>query len=44
VGEGWGEGEIEEMNSYITGIAKTLRKNSTDVERLLWGHLKARQL
>ncbi|MGA2467088.1 MAG: DUF559 domain-containing protein [Thermodesulfobacteriota bacterium] len=32
------------MNSYITGIAKTLRKNNTDVERLLWEHLKARQL
>jgi very-short-patch-repair endonuclease len=44
VGEGWGEGKIEEMNSYITGIAKTLRKNNTDVERLLWEHLKARQL
>lgn len=44
MGEGWGEGKIEEMNSYITGIAKTLRKNNTDVERLLWEHLKARQL
>ena len=44
MGEGWGEGEIEEMNSYITGIAKTLRKNNTDVERRLWEHLKARQL
>jgi very-short-patch-repair endonuclease len=44
VGEGWGERKIEEMNSYITGIAKTLRKNNTDVERLLWEHLKARQL
>jgi very-short-patch-repair endonuclease len=44
VGEGWGEGKIEEMNSYITGIAKSLRKNNTDVERLLWNYLKARQL
>jgi very-short-patch-repair endonuclease len=31
------------MNSYITGIAKSLRKNNTDVERLLWNYL-ARQL
>jgi len=32
------------MNLYIAGIAKTLRKNNTDVERLLWKYLKARQL
>ena len=32
------------MNSYITGIAKGLRKNNTDVERFLWRHLKARRL
>ncbi len=44
MGEGWGEGETEGMNSYITGIAKSLRKNNTDVERLLWNYLKARQL
>ncbi len=28
----------------MTGKAKTLRKNNTEVERLLWGHLKTRQL
>jgi very-short-patch-repair endonuclease len=32
------------MTSSITGIAKSLRKNNTDVERLLWNHLKTRQL
>lgn len=44
MGEGGGEGKIEKMNSYIVEIAKSLRKNNTDVERLLWKYLKARQL
>jgi len=43
VGEGWGEGKIEEMNSHLTGIAKSLRKNNTDIEKLVWRYLKARQ-
>jgi len=28
----------------MAGIAKNLRKNNTDVERLLWRYLRARQL
>jgi len=28
----------------MPGIAKNLRKNNTDVERLLWKYLRARQL
>ena len=28
----------------ITGTAKNLRKNLTDTEKLLWKHLRARQI
>jgi very-short-patch-repair endonuclease len=31
------------MRSELTGLARNLRKRSTDVERLLWRHLRARQ-
>ena len=31
------------MHSTLTNIAKTLRKNQTDVERKLWHHLRARE-
>jgi very-short-patch-repair endonuclease len=33
-----------QMPINLTEVAKELRKNSTDAERLLWRHLKARQL
>ena len=32
------------MNSNIYKLAKYLRINHTDAEKLLWGHLKARRL
>jgi len=32
------------MTTNLTPLAKGLRKNSTDAERLLWKHLKAKQL
>jgi very-short-patch-repair endonuclease len=32
------------MKSRLTRIARMLRKRSTDAERLLWQHLRARQL
>ncbi|MDD5242173.1 MAG: endonuclease domain-containing protein [Sulfuricella sp.] len=31
------------MSARLTAIARLLRKNSTDVERLLWRHLRAGQ-
>ncbi len=33
-----------QMTNRLTKLAKTLRKNSTHVEALLWQRLKARQL
>ena len=32
------------MPINLTAVARGLRKNSTDAERLLWRHLKAKQL
>jgi len=32
------------MVSWLTKVARSLRKRSTDAERLLWRHLRARQL
>ncbi len=32
------------MRSRLTDTARSLRKQSTDAERLLWRHLRARQL
>ena len=32
------------MSNNITSIAKALRKRLTDTERLLWRHLRAKQL
>ncbi len=32
------------MKSRLTRVARMLRKRSTDAERLLWQHLRARQL
>ncbi len=40
MGEGWGEGE--NLNQ-VTSFAKKLRKDSTDTERLLWKHLRAKR-
>jgi len=38
-----GEGD-QELSDNIIRIAKNLRKKSTDAERLLWRHLRAKQL
>ena len=38
-----GEGDIK-LSDNITQIAKTLRKTSTKAERLLWRHLRAKQV
>jgi len=32
------------VTSNMTGLAKNLRKNSTDAERLLWKYLRAKQI
>jgi very-short-patch-repair endonuclease len=42
-GEGQGEGDLM-TNNNLTYFAKNLRKRSTDVENLLWRHLRARQI
>jgi len=40
-----GEGKlIQESAMNLTNKARVLRKNQTDVERLLWKHLRNRQL
>ena len=43
MGEGQGGGDLGVSNN-ITPIAKALRKRLTDTERLLWRHLRAKQL
>ena len=42
-GEGQGGGD-KHRRSELTHLARNLRKRSTDAERLLWRHLRARQL
>ncbi|MFH1336921.1 MAG: endonuclease domain-containing protein [Candidatus Zixiibacteriota bacterium] len=42
-GEDTGEGDYK-LPENLTQIAKKLRKKSTHAERLLWRHLKAKQL
>ena len=42
-GEG-GVGVINLLRSIITTLAKNLRKRSTDAERLLWRHIRGKQL
>lgn len=42
MGEGRGEGKLFHMT--LTKIARTLRKQTTDAERELWKHLKAKQV
>lgn len=42
MGEGWGGGV--KLNKKFAHIARNLRKNSTDSEKLLWRNLKGRQL
>jgi very-short-patch-repair endonuclease len=37
-------GRGKDVTSGITKIAKTLRKRPTDAERLLWKHLRTKQL
>jgi len=43
MGEGRGEGE-EYMADNLNPLAKKLRKQLTDTERLLWQYLRAKQL
>jgi very-short-patch-repair endonuclease len=44
-GRGLGEGKlIQESAMNLTNKARLLRKNQTDVEQLLWKHLRNRQL
>jgi very-short-patch-repair endonuclease len=43
MGEGKGEGE-EYMADNLNPLAKKLRKQFTDTERLLWQYLRAKQL
>ncbi len=43
MGEGQGEG-VKEMKTKLTPLAKGLRKSSTDAERVLWRHLRNKQI
>ncbi|ESS70643.1 hypothetical protein MGMO_120c00300 [Methyloglobulus morosus KoM1] len=44
-GRGLGEGNLKQKNAMpLTDKARTLRKNQTDVELLLWQQLRNRQL
>jgi hypothetical protein len=43
MGEGQGGGEPL-LGDNLLGLAKSLRKNQTDAENLLWRHLRAKQL
>ena len=44
-GRGLGEGKlIQESAMNLTNKARSLRKNQTDVEQLLWKHIRNRQL
>jgi very-short-patch-repair endonuclease len=43
MGEGWGGGESFLGDSLVT-LAKSLRKRSTDAEKLLWWHLRCKQI
>ena len=44
-GRGLGEGKLIQQSAMnLTNKARSLRKNQTDVERLLWKHLRNRQL
>ncbi len=40
----WGRGGWGLLNRKLTNIAKNLRKRSTDTERFLWRHIRAKQL
>ena len=42
--EGSGEGENKKMPSRLTRYAKTLRKNATHAENILWNRLRDRQI
>lgn len=44
MGGGQGEGDLFFMPVNLTQSAKELRKNSTEAEKLLWFHLKSKQL
>jgi very-short-patch-repair endonuclease len=43
-GRGKRGGGKEGMSTRLASLAKNLRKNQTDVEKLLWQKLKARQI
>jgi hypothetical protein len=43
-GRGLGEGKLNLKSTMkLTNKARSLRKNQTDVEQLLWKHLRNRQ-
>ncbi len=45
LGRGLGEGKFKQHNAMnLTVTARALRKNQTDVEKILWQHLRNRQL
>ena len=44
-GRGLGEGKLKQESAMnLTNKARSLRKNQTDVEQLVWKHLRNRQL
>jgi len=43
MGEGWGGGDSF-LGGALVNLAKLLRKRSTDAERLLWWHLRSKQI
>jgi very-short-patch-repair endonuclease len=43
MGEGWGGGESF-LGDRLINLAKSLRKRPTDAEKLLWWHLRSKQI
>ncbi len=43
-GEGWGEGAKRKPTPFETGLARHLRREATDAEKLLWSKLRNAQL
>jgi very-short-patch-repair endonuclease len=43
MGEGWGGGESF-LGDRLAVLAKSLRKRQTDAEKLLWWHLRSKQI
>jgi very-short-patch-repair endonuclease len=44
LGEGWGEGKEVIIMRNLTHLARRLRQESTEAERLLWKHLRGRKI